>query len=302
MIVERLAPARDAGDRAQPPAHPRCFDGLAHDRDQPGRLERVVGAEAAGLVQHTLDHVRAAGPSVGRALAAGEREPVLGQVNTDDPLGAPQATARDRSQPDHPGTEHDAGRALADAGGVHRRTQPSRQATGEQARMVGLGVGRDLRERDLRHHGVLGEGARSHEVSDRLAVERQPGRPVRQVAEVLLLADREAQVRIRTAAVHALAALGREQRDDAVAGRDARDAVADPLDDTRALVTEHRRRVAGRVDARGGVHVRVADAARLQPDQHLSCARLREIELSDLQRLAELLEQGGADLHGGAPL
>ena len=48
----------------------------------------------------------------------------------------------------------------------------------------------------------------------------QPRRPVREVAEPLLVADRDAAVRARAAAVDALAALGREQGDDVVARPD----------------------------------------------------------------------------------
>ena len=57
--------------------------------------------------------------------------------------------------------------------------------------------GLDLRERDLRHHRVLGERRGAHEVADRLAVARQPSGAVREVALVLLLADRQAEVRAR---------------------------------------------------------------------------------------------------------
>ena len=79
--------------------------------DVAGGLERVVGAEAAGLVEHALDGVLAADPGVGRALAAGQLEPVLGEVDADDPLGALQPRAGDRAEADHAGAEHDAGRA-----------------------------------------------------------------------------------------------------------------------------------------------------------------------------------------------
>ena len=58
---------------------------------------------------------------------------------------------------------------------------------------------------------------RAHEVADRLAVAREPRRAVGQVALVLLLADRQAEVRARVEAVDALAALRREERDDVVA-------------------------------------------------------------------------------------
>ena len=110
--VEGLALAGDAGDRAQAPGHPRRFDRLAHHRDVAGRLEGVVGAEAVGHLEDLLDRAAvAAGDQVGRALAAGQLEPVVGEVDADDPLGALQAAAGDRAEADHPGAEDDAGAA-----------------------------------------------------------------------------------------------------------------------------------------------------------------------------------------------
>src|SRR4051794_3401439 len=53
--VEGLSPAGHSGDGAQPPAHPRRLDRLAHHRDVAGRLEGVVSAEAAGQLEDPLD-------------------------------------------------------------------------------------------------------------------------------------------------------------------------------------------------------------------------------------------------------
>ena len=122
-------------------------------------------------------------------------------------------------------------------------------------------------------------------------------RAVGQVAEVLLAADRHAEVGARVDAVDALAALRREEGDDVVAGRDRGDPVADLLDHPGALVAEHGRRVARRIGARGRVQVGVADPAGFEPHQHLARARLGQVDLLDRQRLPELLEHGGADLH-----
>jgi hypothetical protein len=112
------------------------------------------------------------------------------------------------------------------------------------------------------------------------------------------LADGQAQVRLRAAAVDALAALRREQRDHAVAGLHVAHALADSLHDPGTLVTEHRRGIAGRVRAGSRVHVGVADAARLEADQHLARPGLSEIDLGGVQRRPELLQDRGTDLHG----
>ena len=82
-----------------------------------------------------------------------------------------------------------------------------------------------------------------------IAVAAESRRAVGEVALVLLLADREAEVRAVAAAVNALAALRREQRHDVIPGRHRRDVGADALDDAGAFVPEHRRRVPGRVGA-----------------------------------------------------
>ena len=99
-----------------------------------------------------------------------------------------------------------------------------------------------------------------------LAVAVEARAAVREVALVLLLADGEADVRSwgERQCTH-LPHWGREQRDDVVAGRDARHALADCLDHAGALVAEDGGGVAGRVRAAGGVEVGVADAAGFKP-------------------------------------
>ena len=86
-----------------------------------------------------------------------------------------------------------------------------------------------------------------------------------------------------------------------VAGRDARHALADLLDDPRALVPEHGGGVAGGIGATGGVEVGVADAAGREAHEHLTGSRPVELDLLDDERLGELLENGGANLHGADP-
>src|SRR3954468_7042838 len=68
--VQRLALAGHAGHGAQAPAHARGPHRPAQHLDVAGGLERVVGAEAPGLVEHALHGVLAGHPGLRRALAA----------------------------------------------------------------------------------------------------------------------------------------------------------------------------------------------------------------------------------------
>src|SRR5438034_7484169 len=208
-------------------------------------LERVVGAEAVRQLEDLVDDVRPGDECLGRALALRQLEPPRGEVDRDDPVRALQTAARDGAEPDHARAEDDAGRAGLHLRGVHRGAEPGREPTGEAARMLRRPLRADLGKRDLGHHRVLGEGGATHEVPDRLAVSPKTRRAVREEALVLLLADREAEVRPVTEAVDTLPALRREERHDLVARRHRGHARADPLDDARALVPGHRRRVAG---------------------------------------------------------
>ena len=134
-------------------------------------------------------------------------------------------------------------------------------------------------------------------MADRLAVARKAGGAVGQVAQALLLADRHAEVGPRIETVDALPALRREQRHHVVADRDIGHSLSDSLDDARALMPEHRRRIAGRIHAGSRVEIRVADAARHQAHQHLARTGIRKIELLNHQGLAELLQHRRTHLH-----
>ena len=134
-------------------------------------------------------------------------------------------------------------------------------------------------------------------MTHRLALDRETCRAVGEVALVLLLADRKTEVRAIAEAVDALAALRREERDDVVADRERADAVTDLLNHARAFVPEHRRRVAGRIRARRGVEIGVADAAGDEANEHLARTRLGQVDLAHDERRSELLENRGSDLH-----
>ena len=84
-----------------------------------------------------------------------------------------------------------------------------------------------------------------------------------------------------------------------LAGHDAGHARADRLDDSRALVAEHRRAAClGRAVDR--VLVRVADTARVQPHEHLARTGAGQLELRHGHRPTRPLEDGGTNLHAVA--
>ncbi len=201
----------DPRDGGEPPPHARRLDCLAHHADVARGLEGVVRAEAVRQVEDRLDRVGAALEQVRRALPPGELEPVVGEVDADDALRAGQPRPRHGTEADHPRAEHDAGAARLHPRRGEHGAQPGGQAAGEQARAVERRLRGDLGQGDLGHDGRLGEGRRAHEVAQGLARARQPRRPVGQEAAVLLLADRQAEVRARAAAVRALPALGRDR-------------------------------------------------------------------------------------------
>src|SRR5438477_7008603 len=139
----------------------------------------VVGAQAVRHLHDLLDGVRPANERVGRALAARQFQPLVGEVDADDPLGALQSATRDRAETDHAGAEDDAGRAGLHPRGVDRRAEARRQAAGEEAGAVERRLLAHVRERDLGHDGVFRKSRAAHEVPDRLPVPREPRGSVR---------------------------------------------------------------------------------------------------------------------------
>jgi hypothetical protein len=73
---------------------------------------------------------------------------------------------------------------------------------------------------------------------------------------------------------------------------------ADIDDDAGALMAEDRRKQPLGVGARQGEFVGVADAGRLDLDQHLAGARAVELDGGHFERLAGAEGDGGANIHG----
>ncbi len=86
-----------------------------------------------------------------------------------------------------------------------------------------------------------------------------------------------------------------------VALLDAGDALADIDDDAGAFMAEDRREEALGIGARQRELIGVADAGRLDLDQHLAVSRTVEVDLHDLQRLSGGDSDSGAGFHQAVP-
>ena len=204
-------------------------------------LTRWATRSAAGLLG--VDEV-------GHAEALAPRLLVVVDVDADDHVGAGELQALDDVEADAAEPEHDRLGAGLHLGGVEDGADAGGHAAADVADLVERRVLADLGDRDLRQHGVVGEGRGAHVVEQLLAAEREARGAVRHHALALGGADGGAQVGLAREAGRALPAFRRVERDDVVALPHAGHARADVDDDARALVAQDRREQPFRVGAR----------------------------------------------------
>ena len=111
-------------------------------------------------------------------------------VDADDHVGAGDARALDDIEPDAAQAEHHDIGARLDLRGEDHRADAGRHAAADVADLVERRVLADLRDRDLRQHGVVREGRAAHVVMDRLALDRKAAGAVGHQALALGGADR----------------------------------------------------------------------------------------------------------------
>jgi hypothetical protein len=133
---------------------------------------------------------------------------------------------------------------------------------------------------------------------DRLAADREARSAVGHQALALGGADRGAEIGLARQAGRALPAFRRVQRNDVIALLDTGDALADVDHDARALMAEDRRKQPFRIGAGQCEFVGMADAGRLDLDQHFALARSLELNSGYFQRLSSSDGDGGANIHG----
>ena len=221
-------------------------------------------------------------------------------MSTPTILSAPSdSRALDHVQADAAEAEHDDVGAGLDLGRVDHGADAGRDAATDVADLVERRVLADLRECDLREHGVVRERRAAHVVVDLLAADREPAGAVRHHALALRGADRRAQVGLVRQARFALPAFRRVERDHVVALAQRGHARAHVDDHAGPLVPEDHREEPLRVGARPRELVRVAHAAGPHLDQHLASPGAVEIHGFDDERLACAISDGGACFHGG---
>ena len=110
---------------------------------------------------------------MGHAELLGQRLAVRVEVDADDHVGPGEPRTLDDVEADAAQAEHDDVVAGLDLGGVDDRTDAGGDAAADVADLVERGVLADLGQRDLGHHGELGEGRRAHVVAHGLAAERK---------------------------------------------------------------------------------------------------------------------------------
>ena len=101
---------------------------------------------------------------VRHAELLGERLARRVEVDADDLVGAGHARALDHVQADAAEAEHDDVRARLDLRGVDHRADAGGDAAADVADLVERRVLADLRQRDLRQHGVVRERRAAHVV------------------------------------------------------------------------------------------------------------------------------------------
>src|SRR5579863_10555674 len=224
-----LAGAGDADDDADAPALVAAFEGLAHGLDIADAFEAVVGAALGQLDQMAhevaLDFLRV--DEIGHAELGRQLAPAGIDIDPDDHVGAHHAGTLDDVEPDAAQAEDDHIGAGFHARGVDDGADAGGDAATYVADLVEGRVRPDLRQRDLRHHGEIGEGRSAHVVEDRLALQGKPTGAVGHQPAALGDADRLTEIGLAAEAIFALPAFGCVERDDVVALLQARHAGTD---------------------------------------------------------------------------
>src|SRR5271167_1153113 len=160
-------------------------------------------------------------------------------IDADDLPRAADAGTLDDRQPDPAAAKHRDRLPGLETRGAQRRADPGQHPAADEGRAVERQFGVDLYQRILVQQHLLGITRNADELTQRLALLRQPrGCGIRPRDETA-----GAQIRVPGKTLWAIAAEAREAGDDVVSRLDRRHLAADRLDDPRTLMAEHDRPV-----------------------------------------------------------
>jgi len=213
----------DTDDDAGAPAPVAGLEGGPHEVDVANTLEGVVKAALGEVDEDLLDGllVLLRVDKVGGAELHGDVLLVVVDVDGDDAAGPALLGALNHGETDTSHAKDGDGGARLDLGGVDSGAVTGGDAAAEEADLGKRGLVGDLDNGDVSHDGVLGEGGTTHEVEDGLSPAGEAGGAVGHEPLALGGADDGTQVRLGAAAVLALLALGRVQRDHVISYRHA---------------------------------------------------------------------------------
>src|SRR6185437_14517194 len=274
-----LTRSRDADDDALAPAAVAALERLAHHLHVADALEAVIGIAAGQLDQmrHQVPLDLGRVDEVRHAKLLGELLAARVQIHADDLTSADQLGPLDDIQTDAAQAEHDHAGTRLDLG--ERR------------------VLADLRERNLRQHGVIGEGRAAHVMHHRLALHREAARAVGHQALALRGPDRGAQIGLARQTALALPALGCVERNHVVALLERLNAGSHIDHDARTFMSQDGREESFRVRPREREMVGMADAGSLQLHEHFTALGAFQLHCLDAQRLAGLNGNGCTYVH-----
>src|ERR1700733_2058492 len=302
--LDGLAGARDADDDGHAPTAVAALERLAHDVDVPDALEAVVraavreGDEVRDQVAFDLFGV----DEVGHAEFLGQLLAARIDIDAHDLVGAYQMRALDHIQADPTQAEHHHVGARLDLRGFHHGADAGGHAAADIANLVERRILAEFRHRDLGHHREIGERRASHVVVDHLFADVKTARGGRDEGLALGGPNLGAKIGLLRQAGLALATLRRVQRNDVVAFLEGGDAGPDIDDDAGTLVAKNHRKQSFRVRARAGEFIGMANAGRLELDEHFAGLRSIEIDRHDLQRLAGRVTNSSFGFHSLDPL
>ena len=232
---------------------------------------------------------------VRRARDARRVEPCGNGVAGDDRPRARDPCALHHELADAARPDHEHRRAGRHVRRVEDGADPRQDGAAEQGGLVERHGGPERKCDLLRDDDPLGEAAGGRAAVHGRAAVRHPRRAVGQRAVGDRRVERLARRRPPAAAAGAHAARRRPREHDLVAHPERRDRIADLLHDTRALVAEHHGRRAAELPLHL-VEVGPADPDRRHADDDLVRTRVVEVQLDDLQGLADRTEERGAGL------